>query len=55
MYRYVYNKYKTLKKMVVGNEPKTYNEEQYVHSYICVCHILDLLLAKLKNIGKEIS
>ena len=55
MYRYVYNKYKTLKKMVVGNEPKKYNEEQYVHSYICVCHILDLLLAKLKNIGKEIS
>jgi hypothetical protein len=40
--------------MVMDNEKK-YNKEKYVHSYICVCHILDLLPAKLKNIGKEIS
>jgi hypothetical protein len=41
--------------MVMGNEKKIYNKKKYVHSYICVCHILDLLTAKLKNIGKEIS
>ena len=38
--------------MGMNNEQKSIIKKK-VHSYICVCHILDLFQAKLKNIGKQ--